>query len=85
MLLLTLSVVLLPIAVGAQTNADYHCFPSFITQGVKANILIILDNYGSMNNMAFGYDNQDYYHPDDYDPNVTYYGYFNPAQTDTST
>ncbi|KPJ57599.1 MAG: hypothetical protein AMJ42_04650 [Deltaproteobacteria bacterium DG_8] len=32
-----------------------------------------------MNMMAYGYDADGYYHPDDFDPNTTYYGYFEPT------
>ena len=68
-------VFLLPNSAKAQTMADYTCFPVFTSTVVTPNILIILDNSGSMNMMAYGYTNG-YYHPDDFDPNTTYYGYF---------
>jgi type IV pilus assembly protein PilY1 len=76
---LALALVLLPFSANAQTMADYTCFPIFTTTAVTPNILIILDNSGSMNLMAYGYDANGYYHPDDFDPNITYYGYFDPT------
>jgi type IV pilus assembly protein PilY1 len=47
--------------------ADYTCYPIFQVSTVAPNILIILDNSGSMNERA-------YY--GDYDHTTTYYGYF---------
>ena len=76
-LLLTIGLILLPMSVDAQSMTDYQCFPIFTTSVVTPNIMIMLDNSGSMNFMAYGYTNG-YYHPDDFDPNVSYYGYFNP-------
>jgi type IV pilus assembly protein PilY1 len=76
-ILLFLSLVmLLPMPAMAQSMADYTCFPAFTTTAVTPNVLIILDNSGSMNNMAYGYDGDGFYHPDDFDPATTYYGYF---------
>jgi len=76
---LALALVLFPFSANAETMADYTCFPIFTTTAVTPNILIILDNSGSMNFMAYGYDANGYYHPDDFDPNITYYGYFDPT------
>ena len=77
---LTVAVLMvLPCTADAQSMADYTCYPIFTARTVKPNILILLDNSGSMNLMAYGYDDEGYYHPDDFDPNITYYGYFNPA------
>ena len=72
------ALVLLPFTADAQTMADYTCYPIFTANTVKPNILILLDNSGNMNLMAFGYDDQGYYHADDFDPAETYTGYFNP-------
>lgn len=47
--------------------AEYTCYPIFQVNAVEPNILIILDNSGSMNLQA-------YY--GDYDHNTEYYGYF---------
>ncbi len=76
--LLFLIALFLPVSAHGQAMADFTCAPVFTTTAVKPNILIILDNSGSMNLMAFGYDADGYYHPDDFDPNISYYGYFNP-------
>ncbi|AEA34055.1 hypothetical protein [Hippea maritima] len=53
--------------ISAASMADYCAVPPFITQSVYPNILIILDNSGSMYN--FAYEN-------DFNPSITYYGYF---------
>lgn len=57
---------------------DYTAYPVFMAQTVKPNILIILDNSGSMNFAAYGN------WPGDggtimdelYSGSTTYYGYF---------
>ena len=77
--LLALALFLFPLPAHAQTMEDYTCYPIFTTVAVTPNILILLDNSGSMNLMAYGYDANGYYHPDDFDPNTTYYGYFDPT------
>ncbi len=59
---------------------EYTCYPIFTANTVKPNILILLDNSGNMNMMAYGYDAEGYYYPNDYDPNITYYGYFNSSK-----
>src|SRR4030042_367727 len=63
-----------PFAPGAHSMAEYTCYPIFTANTVKPNILILLDNSGNMNMMAYGYDEEGYYYPNDYDPNITYYG-----------
>ena len=45
---------------------DYTHYPISMTQAVKPNILIILDNSASMNYMAYGYHEDGDYHPDDF-------------------
>jgi len=77
--ILAIGFILLPMSANGQTMGDYQCFPVFTTSVVTPNILIILDNSGSMNFMAYGYDANGYYHPDDFDPNTSYYGYFDPT------
>ncbi len=74
-----LVLLLLPFSANAQTMADYTCYPIFTATAVKPNILIMVDNSGNMNLMAFGYDAQGFYHPDDFDPATKYTGYFNPS------
>jgi type IV pilus assembly protein PilY1 len=78
--ILFLLLVLLPFSAHAQSMADYTCYPIFTATSVKPNILIMVDNSGNMNLMAFGYDAQGFYHPDDFDPATKYTGYFNPTQ-----
>ncbi len=48
---------------------DYTCYPIFQVSTVEPNILIILDNSGSMNFRAY---------TGAYDHNTKYYGYFEP-------
>jgi type IV pilus assembly protein PilY1 len=47
--------------------ADYTCYPIFMAQSIRPNILIILDNSGSMNLQAY---------TDTFNPSRQYYGYF---------
>jgi type IV pilus assembly protein PilY1 len=49
--------------------ADYTSYPIFQTSSVTPNILIIIDNSGSMNFQAYS---------GNYDHNTRYYGYFEP-------
>ncbi|NIS74641.1 MAG: hypothetical protein GTO08_05060, partial [Deltaproteobacteria bacterium] len=62
--------------------ANYAAIPPFITGGdVKPNILILLDNSGSMNEFAYKRDGTGIssWTPDDsYNPGMSYYGYFDP-------
>ena len=75
-----LAIILAPLTADAQQSmADYTCYPIFTANAVKPNILILLDNSGNMNLMAFGYDANGYYHSDGFDPAETYTGYFNPT------
>ncbi len=64
--------------ISAQTMTDYTAYPPFMMSSATPNILIIQDNSGSMNRPA--YDNDDDYTTidNDFDPNKTYYGYFDP-------
>ncbi len=59
---------------GAQAMADYTTTPSFISETVPPNVLLLLDNSGSMNIMAY----------DDglaaFDPTRTYNGIFDAAE-----
>jgi len=48
---------------------DYTCYPIFQVSTVEPNILIILDNSGSMNEYAYN---------GSYEHNIKYYGYFEP-------
>jgi type IV pilus assembly protein PilY1 len=63
----------------AQTLADYTAYPPFVSAAIEPNVLIILDNSGSMNSQAYDSD-QDVSNVDaGFNPNVNYYGYFNSA------
>ena len=54
MLALVLPATLLwPLEVRAQSMSDYTAIPPFVSNTVPANILLLLDNSGSMNNMAY--------------------------------
>jgi len=79
---LTLALFLLPFSANAQTMADYTCYPVFTSTAVTPNILIILDNSGSMNFMAYGYESG-VYQPDNFSPATSYYGYFDPTASYT--
>lgn len=68
-LLCILLLVVFPAAASGQTMAEYTSYPIFLAQSVTPNILIILDNSGSMNLQAYR---------GAYDPATRYYGYFDP-------
>jgi type IV pilus assembly protein PilY1 len=77
--ILILAVGLFPaLQAGAAVNSmpNYVATPIFLTTAVPPNILIIFDNSGSMNFMAY-WDESNYTDADhEYDPNKNYYGYF---------
>jgi len=58
----------------------YQCAPLSTVTEVTPNILILLDNSGSMNFMAYGFESGDY-QPNNFDPNTNYYGYFDTTIT----
>ena len=72
-------------AAWAMQNADYCQMPSYVVQNVQPNILILLDNSGSMFNFAYvdtdingNVTNDCSVNPcTGFDPTQTYYGYFN--------
>ena len=52
---LCVSISFMQPAVATEPNiADYTAYPIFMVQAVKPNIMIILDNSGSMNFNAYG-------------------------------
>ncbi len=55
----------------SQDMSDYCAVPPYISTSVTPNVLLILDNSGSM--MRFAY-------ADSYDGNILYYGYFVPTK-----
>lgn len=59
--------------VFAQTLAQYTSEPPFLTEAVAPNILLLLDNSGSMDSSAYHNANEVY------DPAKAYYGYFDPT------
>ncbi|MGH7209334.1 MAG: hypothetical protein ACREIL_08120, partial [Nitrospiraceae bacterium] len=66
------SLILGPADVKAQAMADYTAYPPFVgANAVPPNILLLLDNSGSMNSMAFG---------NAFDPNQTYSGLFDALE-----
>jgi hypothetical protein len=62
--------MVIPHTVHAQTMADYTAAPPFVSENVPPNVLLVMDNSGSMNESA--------YHPsgEAYDPAKEYRGYF---------
>ncbi len=54
-----------PFNAGAQTMADYTSFPTFVTDTVASNILVVYDTSASMNRMA--YDGQTYSNANTYE------------------
>jgi len=58
--------------VHAQAMADYTATPPFIADTVPPNVLLLMDNSGSMDNSAFHESGQAY------DPTKQYNGYFGP-------
>jgi type IV pilus assembly protein PilY1 len=68
---LILSILVMPASAAAAepSMATYTCYPVFQVNTVEANILVILDNSGSMNFQAY---------IGAYDHSTEYYGYFEP-------
>ncbi len=58
------------------TPGDYTSYPPFIGSVVKPNVLILLDNSGSMFFFAYDYNGSDV--SKGFVPGKNYYGYFNP-------
>src|SRR5688572_6240184 len=69
-LLSFLCAMLTPQAVRAQLMSDYTAMPPFVSENVPPNVLLLMDNSGSMNDSA--------YHPNGeaYNPAKEYRGYF---------
>lgn len=59
---------------GAQAMADYTATPPFIANAVPPNVLLLMDNSGSMDNSAYHESGQAY------DPTKDYNGYFAPGK-----
>ena len=64
---------------AVNTMADYISTPPFLSGGgVTPNLLLLIDNSASMYDLAY-VDDQRYCYGDDYNPALTYVGYFQPA------
>ena len=55
--------------------ADYSAIPPFLSGGVEGNLLLMLDNSGSMYDLAY-VDDQEYCYDDNYSSANVYVGYF---------
>lgn len=67
----------------AQTMNDYCQIPPFVGFAVEPNILFVIDVSGSMSWKAYSYNDNDTDgdgYLDNYNPNVSYEGYFNPSK-----
>lgn len=73
-LLLALSPFCGPIEAHAQAMADYTSIPPFIADAVPPNVLLLMDNSGSMNNAAY------HENAEAYNPSKDYNGYFSPTK-----
>lgn len=51
--------------------ADYTAIPPFVPDVVPPNVLLLMDNSGSMNQVAYA---------ENFDPTHTYYGIFDPLE-----
>jgi len=87
-----LQILMVALPVGApdaiaQSMVDYTAMPPFVSAAVQPNVLLLVDNSGSMNNCAY----QDAGDPDclsssgaglstEYTAATTYYGYFDATQ-----
>ncbi len=60
-------------SVSAQTLSQYTSEPPFLTEAVAPNILLLMDNSGSMDSSAYHHANEAY------NPAKAYYGYFDPT------
>lgn len=66
-----------PTQAEAQSMADYTSTPAFaVDTSVPPNVLLVLDNSGSMNNMAYGYGGN----VNTFDTNIVYFGLFDPYE-----
>ena len=90
-LFIFLAIILFIPAIALADMSDYCSTPPFLTTAIKSNALLVMDYSGSMQFPAYyGYDFDGYYSSqvadcgDDgdvyanYDPNTSYYGYFDP-------
>ena len=59
---------------NAQAMSDYSSTPPFIADTVPPNVLLLMDNSGSMNSAAYHNNNEAY------NPSKDYNGYFSPTK-----
>ena len=71
-LLSFLCAMLTPQAVRAQLMSDYTAMPPFVSENVPPNVLLLMDNSGSMNDSAYHSSGEAY------NPAREYQGYFAP-------
>ncbi len=84
-LVLSLFITLVfPIFAGATVCSDGVAEPQFLSVGVDPNLLLIIDNSGSMYDMAY-VDDLDFCVDESYADNATYSGYFGWDGGDTYT
>ncbi len=72
--ILFLSLIFVFSHLHSQNMADYCATPPYITTSVKPNVLIVLDNSGSMMYFAYNFNGSDV--SVGFDPSRIYYGYF---------
>lgn len=75
-----LLVIILPNADAFTTMSDYTQIPPFLVREVPSNVVIAMDISGSMKAVAYrdtGAGNWKTGMHDDYNPDISYYGYFN--------
>lgn len=79
-LLLSLSSVLWSITAEAGSMADYTNYPIHMVSTIKPNVVLLLDNSGSMKSVAYWDQNVPWQAKDmpmsDYSSSTSYYGYF---------
>ncbi len=63
-------------AYAEPTMADYTAYPPFLIVSPKPNVLILMDNSGSMFYFAYNFNGSGT--STGFNPDVRYYGYFNP-------
>jgi len=81
-LMIVAGAVFLPYSFAA-VMSDYCQVPPFVNAGVAPNLLFVVDASGSMSYKAYSYGDSDSNSDgmlDDYNPNLIYEGYFNPAK-----
>src|SRR5438094_8273548 len=70
-LLLLIGWLLLPGEALSQALPDHTAYPQFASGAIPPNILLVLDNSGSMNTKAY---------QDPFDPTKTYFGIFDSLE-----